>query len=138
MPPTSGTRTSTVALNSSREPVPDFAGASTAVPDSVTGAPGMVPLTVASAWPSRTGLHFSSRWMLRSPRVELRDDAGQPVGAQHLGRDDVDAPVITDDHRIQRRIVSAGIRQSSQPVVFVAECPVDLFDADFVFGGHVE
>ena len=44
LPPTSGTRTSTVVLNSSREPPPDFAGASTVVPLSVAGAPVIEPL----------------------------------------------------------------------------------------------
>ncbi len=138
LPPTSGTRTSTVALKSSREPVPDSCRGQHrgARQRHRCAGDGAVDGGIGPAVADRAPFLFALDAQVAA--MELRDDAGQPVGAQHLGRDDVDAPVIADDHRIQRRIVGAGIRQSSQPVVFVAECPVDLFDADFVFGGHVE
>ena len=49
LPPTSGMLTSTVALKSSREPVPGFAGASIALPLRFAGAPAIVSLMVAAA-----------------------------------------------------------------------------------------
>jgi hypothetical protein len=70
--------------------------------------------------------------------MELLHHAGQPVPTQHLRGDHVDTAVAVDSHRIQRRAVGTGVGQPLEPVVLVAECAVNLFDADAVLGGHVE
>ena len=137
LPPTSGTRTSTVALNSSREPLSDFAAANNAAPVKVAGAPRIEPLTVAVDCPSRIGAPRLFADETQVAAVELGHHAGQPVNAQRLRRDNVDA-VRVDGHRIQRVVVGARIGQPRQPILFVAECPMNLFDAAAVFGGHVE
>ena len=74
--------------------------------------------------------------------MELGDHTGQPIAAQHLGGDHVDAAVVaggaSDFHRIQDRVVGARIGQPSQPILLFAEGRKDLFDAHAVVGGHVE
>ena len=47
-------------------------------------------------------------------------------------------PSVPDGHRVQCGVVGTGLGQPRQPVLLVAERPVDLFDAAVVFGGHVE
>ena len=69
--------------------------------------------------------------------MELRHDAGQPITPQHLRRHHIDASVAADLHRIERRSVGTGVRQSLEPVRLIAECLMDLFDAALVLGGHV-
>ena len=138
LPPTRGMLTSTEAWNSSRDPVPDFAGTRTAEPASVAGAPVIEPLTVAVACPLRTGAPGLLAHEAQVAAVELGHHTGQPVGTQRLSRHDVDATVLVEDHRIQRVDVGTRIRQPRQPILFVAECPVDLLDVALVFGGHVE
>ena len=137
LPPTSGIRTSTVAVNCSREP-PLPAGASAAVPVSETGAPGMVAghrgrrLAVADRGP-RLLAHDR-----QIAGMELRHHAWQSVATQHLGGDHVDTAVAVELHRVQRRLVGAGVGQPLEPIGLIAECPVNLFDAALVLGGHVE
>ena len=43
--------------------------------------------------------------------MELGDDAGQPVGAQHLGGDDVDAAVVVDS--IESSVASSAPESAS-------------------------
>ena len=114
------------------------AGESTALPVSVAGAPGIVTLMVAVACPSLIGDHASSRTRLRSPRWNCCTTPGKPVGAQPSASSRCRRRLLVEGQSIQRVGVHTGIGQPSQPVVLVAECAVDLFDAALVVGGHVE
>ena len=137
LPPTSGIRTSTEAVNCRREP-PLPAAVSTAVPVSDTGAPGIDPVTVAVALSAvDRGPHLLAD-EAQIAGMELLHHTWQAIPAQHLCGDHVDAAVAVDRHRIQRRLVGAGVGQPLEPVLLIAECAVDLFDGALVLGGHVE
>ena len=118
--PTSGMRTSTVARNASRACRSD--GASLASPFSATGACWMELVTVASAVSPHRPVQVSARRMQRSPRWELVDDRGQPVGTQqHPGGDHVDATVVAQPEHVENRLVRSGFGQPCLPVALVAE-----------------
>ena len=114
------------------------AGTSAASPLRVAGAPGMAPVT------SGGGAAVDDRRPHLLPHetqvaaVELRHHGGQPVGAQRLGGPDPDPAVGAHRHLVEGGVIGAGVIEADQPVLFVAEGPVDLLDPALVFGGHVE
>ena len=99
----------------------------------------MAPVTVAVALPSLTGLHVSSRTMAQVAGVELR----RPCRA--AGQRRSTCVVTTSMPPSSSTVIESSVARSapesasrSSQYVSIAECPVDLFDAALVLGGHVE
>ena len=136
LPPTSGMRTSTVVLNSSREPLVAGRQHGGAVQRGGRAADGTLDHRRRLAIDDRPPRLLADETQVAV--VELGHHTWQPVGPQRLRRDDVHATVGSELHGIQRRLVRPRTRQPRQPVPLIAESPVDLFDGALVLGCHVE
>ena len=76
--------------------------------------------------------------MLRSPRWNCVTTPGSRSARSTLRGDHVDAAIAVHRHRIQRRSSAPESASRASQYCSIAECPVHLFDAALVLGGHVE